>query len=166
MNRIMRNIAVGLICLAVITVAGQIWSVSSQGRPQQPGQSPAAPPGAAISEEARTKVDDAGKPQHDREARGRSEIVLLSGPGTRGRGIRAGGRDIRMPQDAFVKDFVIAADCEQGKFCPGEYPALVVDRQGAKAWVGVQSGDVLGFENAEGRENLFEFLPGRRRGQQ
>jgi hypothetical protein len=85
------------------------------------------------------------------------KITTISGPETRGRLLYVAGKPLQLPQDAYVKDYVIAVNCSDELPCP-EVPFLRIVRGDSMMEIAERSGKIQRERLASGEAGAFDFV--------
>ncbi len=101
--------------------------------------------------------DDAWREQIMEEGRNRGEFPYrLSGPETMGAKISVAGKTVKLPDNAYVKEWIVSALCEAGSPCP-QGPIYVIARGNSQIVID-SIGQIFREEIASNDEGPFDFL--------
>lgn len=136
-----------LLFVATAIIGGSASAQRDDGPPQRPG------PGAS---EAELRQWEGAYKQWIRRD---SNTKRVSGPETAGKPIMVARKDVQLPSDAYVDQFLISIICKPGVPCP-QTPVYVLRRGPSSIAVEAVTGRVVHREIAPGHDHAFDFLDG------
>ncbi|MBM3156155.1 MAG: hypothetical protein FJ004_02590 [Chloroflexi bacterium] len=168
-----RRLLLSLVVVVVITglvfggitlaSASKSLSFDSQAQPVEPTPSPVTPPPPASRIVNQTvfsrtpEEEDAWREQMMEEGKKRGDFAYsVCGPETMGAKISVAGKTIKLPDDTYVKEWIVSALCEPGSPCP-QGPIYVIARGDSQIVID-GTGWILREEIAQDEEGAFDFL--------
>ena len=150
------------VVLALVAIAGVLYTTAMASEPSPP--SPALPPVATPAPPIHTPPPDRSPATQEEEQtraktiqEARGQVIVVSGPDTRGSIVRIAGLEIELPQDAIVNRYVVDVFCVAGLPCP-EVPIYELKRGNSTVAVSAPSGIIVEENTANGEESAFDFL--------
>ena len=111
------------------------------------------------TQEERAKMSKALEDSYARSGKppDTSTHYVISGPTTKGMTIPIAGKQIKLPDDAYVEHYVIVGTASPGKV-PPPTPYFVIARSNSRVIVPTGSGKIYSETIAPGEEGAFNFL--------
>ena len=157
------RISILSVALVLLALAGVLYTTAMASEPAPP--SPSTPPVATPPPPAHTPPSERPPMTKEEEEQARAkaiqgargQVIIVSGPATRGSIVRIAGLEIQLPSDAFVDRYVVDILCIAGRPCP-EVPIYELKRGNSTLAVSAPSGAIVEEDTANGEEGAFDFL--------
>lgn len=85
------------------------------------------------------------------------QSFAASGPDTRGAIITVAGKKVKLPDDAYIKHFIVEILCAPGQKCL-QAPVYVVGRGNSEIAFSARTGEIGQEKVAAGEQGTFDFL--------